>query len=446
MKSKSLRNIFLILILIEGFFNVGVNMGVGYDFINFDDFLEQYNNAPASNKTDVLDDYLLWQENNGGFPAIQNNTEIVFIYFSVHYITTVDVVGDFNSWGSQIPMTKLESDVSFFYKKMSFESSARLDYKFVKDGSQWIVDPRNPNTVTGGFGPNSELSMPEFIQPTEIIPRTNISHGEITTLSEPWTSPKVQVYLPPNYTSNKTYSTFYTSDGSEYLSLASAAVILDNLIADKRIDPVIGVFIDPLGDRVAWYRCNPDYLTYLDGLVEFIDNTYSTNNSAYNRLHLGDSMGGIVSAYVGLERNETFKLVGSHSGAFWTGNIYGILPKYNAVSPSIGLKMWFSAGTYESSIYDDTKIMENYSIDKGWETEAIYLFEGHSWGSWRHTFDDMMDFFFPYTGDYEDDTSNGLPSEEDDKKKIIGPSAMLILGLISLTTVRLIQKNRKKRR
>ncbi len=346
MNSKSLSKIFLFFILLLGFFNVGVNMGVSYDFINFDDFLEQYTAALEEDKPEIINDYLEWQENNGGFPAIQNNTDIVFIYYSVHYLSTLGVVGDFNSWSSLISMVKLESDVSFFYKKMSFEPSARLDYKFVKDGSDWIIDPRNPNTVTGGFGPNSELSMPEFIQPTEIIPRDNISHGEIITLSDPWISPKVQVYLPPNYSSNKTYSTFYTSDGSEYISLASATVILDNLIADKRIDPVIGVFIDPLGDRIEWYRCNPDYLTYLDGLVEFIDNTYSTNNSAYTRLHLGDSMGGIVSAYVGLERNETFKLIGSHSGAFWTGDDYGILPKYHDASPSIDLKMWFSAGTY----------------------------------------------------------------------------------------------------
>ena len=79
----------------------------------------------------------------------------------------------------------------------------------------------------------------------------------------------------------------------------------------------------------------------MDGLVEYIDNTYSTNNSAYSRHHLSDSMGGIVSAYVGLERNETFKLVGSHSRAFWTGDVYGIFPKYHDASTSIDLKCDF---------------------------------------------------------------------------------------------------------
>ena len=87
--------------------------------------------------------------------------------------------------------------------------------------------------------------------------------------------------------------------------------------------------------------------------------------------------------------------------------------------------------------------MANYSIDKEWETETIYLYEGHSWGSWRHTFDDMMEFFFTYTGNYEDDSNTEPPPDDEGNNKIIGPSSMIILGLISITSISLI--NRKKK-
>ena len=345
----------------------------------------------------MISDYLLWQkEQGGGFPAILNDTNVVFIYYSTFSTGSCKVTGDFTGWSEAgISMQRLDPTTDFFYKELSFEPRARLDYKFIIDGN-WQLDGRNPNKVEGGFGYNSELAMPQFIQPTEIIYHPDIPHGNLTILPSPWDSPKVQVYLPPNYNPNKTYPTFYTSDGSEYIRLGSAVKILDNLIDDKRIEPVIGVFIDPLGDRITWYQCNPDYITYLDGLVIYIDSMYSTNNSAYSRLHFGDSMGGLVSVYVGLERFDKFKLIGSHSGAFWYDGNYEIIKKFQNVSSSIDLKVWFSAGTYESTIHMDTQTMVNASQSHGWTTEFISLFEGHSWGSWRHSLDNLLEFFFPY--------------------------------------------------
>ena len=38
--------------------------------------------------------------------------------------------------------------ISFFYRYETFERDARLDYKFIINESNWILDPRNPNTVS----------------------------------------------------------------------------------------------------------------------------------------------------------------------------------------------------------------------------------------------------------------------------------------------------------
>ncbi|MHA2000561.1 MAG: alpha/beta hydrolase-fold protein [Promethearchaeota archaeon] len=422
-----------------------------YSFSDFDDFLTQYGNASSEEKQQVIDDFIEWQTINGGFPAIQNSTEAIFIYYSIHSTSSASVIGDFNLWDELIPMTRLETGKNFFYKKMTFEPDARIDYKFVKDGDTWILDPRNPNTCEGGFGDNSELSMPQFIQPTEIISRTNITHGKIIQLDDPWNSPRVQVYLPPDYDQNKTYASFYTSDGSEYLSYASAATILDNLIADKLIDLVIGVFINPLGDRIEWYNCNPEYLTFLDSLVTYIDATYSTNKSTDSRLHLGDSMGGLVSAYVGLERNQTFKLIGSHSGAFWVGTDYQIIQKYVDAPTSLNLKMWFSAGTYEQSIYNDTQKIANAGVEKGWSTKTVYLHEGHSWGAWRHTFGDMMEFFFPHTDKYDPEplnstSTNTTSSNDENKRTIDSGSSLLYMSIVGLSFFELLKRKKRNMR
>lgn len=148
----------------------------------------------------------------------------------------------------------------------------------------------------------------------------------------------------------------------------------------------------------------PEYLTYLDGLVDFIDEIYSTNQSAYARLHLGFSASGLASAYTIIERPEKFKLLASQSGAFWAGDEYGIKIQYLLATLSLDLKTWFSVGTYENNnsnetpMVNDTQRMVEICREKGWITDEVYNPECHSFGQWRHVLDEMLEFFFPYKG------------------------------------------------
>ena len=367
-------------------------------FQDFNNFLLKYQSVGENEKPIVIDKFIEWQKKSQGFPIIEDNNTVIFIYFTkIREISSCAITGDFTGWNKKgISMTRLSPNINFFFKQLNFEPTARLDYKFILNKTDYILDPLNAQTVSGGFGPNSELRMPKFIQPKEIIYNPNISHGKLISLNDIWSEPKVQVYLPPDYNPQIKYPTIYTSDGSEYITLGAAITVIDNLIHKSRIEPIITVFIDPKGDRIHWYNCNPEYLKFIDELVKYIDITFSTKNSALSRLHLGDSMGGLVSAYVALNRPSIFKLIGCHSGAFWRGRIsYQIFDKYAKADPSLNLKAWFSAGTYEKSVYQDTQTMVSLCRSKGWETEVIYLYEGHSWGTWRNTLKDMLEYFFP---------------------------------------------------
>ena len=86
------------------------------------------------------------------------------------------------------------------YASRKFETDARLDCKFILNGSNWILDPRNPHQVTGGSGPNSELRMPAYVPSPEILYYPAIPHGTVTdTLIASDTlknSRHVRVYTP----------------------------------------------------------------------------------------------------------------------------------------------------------------------------------------------------------------------------------------------------------
>ncbi|MFX0207692.1 MAG: alpha/beta hydrolase [Candidatus Hodarchaeota archaeon] len=397
-------------------------------FSGFYDFLTQYSNSTEIESPTIIDNYISWQETDGGgFPAIQNNSHVVFIYYNeTTVIESCAIIGDFSAYNA-INMTRLAPNVSFYYYSLSnnvlqfphisfefkVEPTTRIDYFFMINGDdEWQVDPRNPRQSPFTFGQNaSELAMPQFQQPVDIIHRPEIPHGTVTTLQTPWANPKVQIYLPPNYNPLGSYPTLYTGDGSYYITLMSMIDTLDNMIATQRIEPIITVFIDhkdsdpsdpnDLFTRMNWYKCNPEYLTYLDNLVAHIDETYATIRSPYARLHLGFSISALTSAYVTLERPRTFKLLASQSGSYSIGeDSYDIMSKYGHAPTSLDLKTWFSVGTYENNnnfktpMVNDTANMVSICRSKGWPTEATYHPECHSFGAWRHTLDDMLEYFF----------------------------------------------------
>jgi enterochelin esterase family protein len=114
---------------------------------------------------------------------------------------------------------------NLWYLTQTYEPDARLDYKLIIDGNQWILDPRNSYTCTGGFGPNSELRMPQYVPPVEVEYNSGIAHGSIrdTTFYSIYlkNSRKIWVYTPAGMSPEKSYPVAYVHDGDGYLALAS---------------------------------------------------------------------------------------------------------------------------------------------------------------------------------------------------------------------------------
>lgn len=141
----------------------------------FQNFINKVNSiSDPSAKNSAVDSFMAASASKG-FPYIENNTAN-FVYRGT--VSSAAVAGDFNDWSSNDKMTNL-SGTNFYYYTKTFELNARLDYKFVLNSNNWILDPYNPKTVLGGFGPNSELAMPGYVQPWEIKYYSSVKHGTI---------------------------------------------------------------------------------------------------------------------------------------------------------------------------------------------------------------------------------------------------------------------------
>ena len=370
--------------------------GTFYSQNNFQDFINRVNSVGnPTEKATIIDSFITFAKTKG-IPFIEGDTAN-FIYRG--NVSTVDVAGDFNGWNPKDRFTNLVA-TDFYYFSKTFEQNARLDYKFVLNGSNWILDPENPHQVSGGFGPNSELAMPGYVQPWEIKFNGNIAHGTVENRSaysiNTSSTFQLKIYLPPGYnsSSSNTYPTVYFQDGFEYITLGSAVNVIDNLLDSNKIRPLIAVFVKPnnRNDEYAGSKRFQYQSFFVNELVPLVDSLYKTKKTPDQRLILGDSFGGNISALISYNHSDVFGNCGLHSGAFWpNGNeVYNLIVnggkkdiKYSSI--------W---GTYES-LYQNMRNFRDNLITKGYKFYWAEFPEGHSWGLWRANIDKILINIFP---------------------------------------------------
>jgi enterochelin esterase family protein len=135
-------------------------------------------------------------------------------------------------------------------------------------------------------------------------------------------------------------------------------------------------------------------LFFAEELVPYIDENYNTIEDPAGRVVIGDSFGGNISALISYHHPDVFGLCGLHSGAFWPNNFEA----YNLITqgPVANIKWASIWGTYEG-LYENMRDFRDFLLDNNYDLEWLELPEGHSWGLWRATIDEMLTYFFPPT-------------------------------------------------
>jgi enterochelin esterase-like enzyme len=148
----------------------------------------------------------------------------------------------------------------------------------------------------------------------------------------------MQIYTPPGYSKDKKYPVFYLIHGAGqdervWVRDGRANVILDNLIADKKIEPMIVVFPNgsvtaaPGTNAAAGGRRgggggrggmgNAFENDLLKDMIPYIEKNYSVYTNAQHRALAGLSMGGMQTKAIAPGNSDKFAYVGIFSG----GNI-----------------------------------------------------------------------------------------------------------------------------
>ena len=167
----------------------------------------------------------------------------------------------------------------------------------------------------------------------------NVAHGEVRRLeyeSGSLHKPReATVYLPPGYADgNERYPVLYLlhgagGDENAWVSRMDANVILDNLIAEGTLDPLIVVMPYgytsrlPEGERrrgAASYKTDMEEFAvdFFADLIPQIESRYRVIADRDHRAIAGLSMGGGQSLAIGLTHPESFSSVAGFSSASGT--------------------------------------------------------------------------------------------------------------------------------
>jgi len=291
-------------------------------------------------------------------------------------------------------------------------------YSFIADGVR-LLDPSNNQLIPNLLEPSSFLHIPGPMSlPWEA---NDVVRGEIHHHS--YKSAIAQedrdyyVYTPPNYaaTAAKTYPVLsllhgYSDDSSAWTAVGRANVILDNLIAQGKSDPMIVVMPTGYGTmdfvlqaKDAWSHTelrDKNFKLFTEQLLKEVmprvEGEYRITKDRNARAIAGLSMGGSESLLTGLNNLDKFSWI----GAFSSG---GIPEDFSKDFPSLDAKaneqlhlLWVACGTEDPLITVNRKL-RNWLKGKGVNHADVETPGEHTWMVWRRNLAEFAGLIFRKT-------------------------------------------------
>lgn len=218
----------------------------------------------------------------------------------------------------------------------------------------------------------------------------------------------VSVYTPPDYSEQAgPYGLLVVFDEQWFLARIPVPVILDNLLDERNIPPLVAVFVGngPGNARSRELPCNPLWAEFIaNELIVWVRNHYHVTWNPEQVVVAGASYGGLAASYVALKHSGIFGNVLSQSGSYWwqSPDKAGQLRQNYMVSlvlqqPRLPLRFYLDAGTGEigvagnaRSILEANRHLRDVLLAKGYEVNYQEFVGGHDFLSWRGTFADGL--------------------------------------------------------
>jgi enterochelin esterase family protein len=277
-------------------------------------------------------------------------------------------------------------------------------YSFVADGIH-LIDPSNHLMKPNLLGPQSVVHVPGPASlPWEVddVPH-GVIHHHFYHSAIIGDDRDYYVYTPPGYTptGQDSYPTLYllhgfSDDASAWTAVGYANVILDNLIAQGKVKPMIVVM--PLGygaPEIVFHSGGAfhdpslrqrNYHRFRDALVNEVlpqvEASYRVVKDRNSRAIAGLSMGGAESLLTGLNTLNDFAWIGAFSSGGVPDDFQTDFPGLDSsVNAQLRL-LWIACGT-EDRLIEMNRKFRDWLKSKGIQHTDIETPGAHSWMVWR---------------------------------------------------------------
>jgi len=355
-------------------------------------------------------------------PEVLSDNRVVFRLYAPK-ATDVSVGGDWISQGRGTGGKLTKDEQGVWSIAVGPLVPDLYSYSFNVDGVK-TIDPKNAMIKPGISGSDNMFYMPG----TETAFEDNkpVPHGEIRiahyhskTLD---TMRSMHVYTPPGYeTGKEKYPVFYLLHGAGdddygWPSIGRAGFIIDNLLAAKKVKPMIIVMpngsIPRPANMVPGAQRTPQMAAamsqfqqkfvdeLLNNVVPYVEKNYRVLTSRDNRAIAGLSMGGGQTLATAPSNLDKFSYIGVFSSGVNQQTTEGFLQRNAAFfeNPDKTNKMvklfWIGCGEKDTGSLAGAKNLVAILKEKGIKHEFHETEGGHTWINWRHYLHDYAQLLF----------------------------------------------------
>ena len=362
-----------------------------------------------------ISDSTIQRARRSGNPVIHGN-RATFIWEGR---TAPHLMSDLSRWDSTVrpfirirPSSTSDAHISSPLRKPVWSCSltvprdAYIEYAFYNPSTRKrFLDPLNQHTVNNGIGNrNNYFYMPESMPSPFVVRRADVHVGRLSSqrVETKWLRDdhkrEIYFYRP---SAKGPVPLLIVYDGQDYLQRAKLTTIVDNLIADKRVQPVAMVFLPHAGRwRNVEYACSDGTLLWIDQVIlplarkrlNLLD--IEKHPGAYGVI--GASLGGTMSLYTGLRMPEIFGKVLSQSGAFTIESLDFAAVDLVKHGQARDINIWMDVGRLDE-LLEDNRGMHALLKEKGYQVTYREFTAGHCYTAWRDDIWRGLEVMFPYS-------------------------------------------------
>jgi enterochelin esterase-like enzyme len=318
------------------------------------------------------------------------------------------LVGDFTGWDEGQPVQLVQTETEVWTYQLNLAADAYIEYSYIQGGEN-LADPFNPRVSPNGIGGyNHFFEMPNHHTTELTQKRRKLAHGKVTRhivsteYSVFGTQRAVYLYQPPV---KEPVPLLVVWDGQDYLNRVQLNIMVDNLISERRIQPLAMALVKNGGAVVRGieYSCNDSTLLFLmnNVLPLAVENLNLVDIKSLPGSYgvAGASMGGLMALYTAERLPQVFGKVLSQSGAFVVGGMDMVVFDLLKSGQPRNMKTWIDVGLYDlPSLLSGNRRMKNVLGNLGYPLQYSEYHAGHNYPAWRDDIWRGLEWLFGYNG------------------------------------------------